>query len=56
MLAANYFDPHYIHAVPAEFYHGLNLLKWDGGTKAKEINRDRCDEPYTVSAWKGWIS
>ncbi len=29
---AGQFCPHYIRVVPAEFYHGLNLVKWDGGT------------------------
>ena len=29
---AGQFGPHYIRTVPAEFYHGLDLVKWDGGT------------------------
>ncbi len=29
---AGQFGPHYTRAGPAEFYHGLDLVKWDGGT------------------------
>ena len=29
---AGQFGPHYIGAVPPEFYHGLDLMKWNGGT------------------------
>ena len=26
------FGPHYARVVPPEFYHGLDLVKWNGGT------------------------
>ena len=29
---AGQFGLHYIRIVPAEFYHGLDLVNWDGGT------------------------